>query len=176
MRIAMPHSKGYAMTPQEVDLVQRTWRLVMPVGDIAAELFYGKLFSLDPSLRLLFKSGLKDQGRNLIAMMSVAVHNLGKPDKILRALGAANGIRQNHRRNPRALREPIARSRIVVCGAHHSLGRIAREPRHYETVSVALLWMLEKCLGEAFTPEVKGAWAAAYELLAAEMREAACVS
>ena len=136
------------MTPQEVDLVQRTWRLVMPVGDIAAELFYGKLFSLDPSLRLLFKSGLKDQGRNLIAMMSVAVHNLGTPDKILRAL-----------------RE---------LGRRHTAYGV--EPRHYETVSVALLWMLEKCLGEAFTPEVKGAWAAAYELLAAEMREAACVS
>ena len=34
------------MTPQQVEIVQATWRLVLPIGDTAAEFFYGKLFSL----------------------------------------------------------------------------------------------------------------------------------
>jgi hemoglobin-like flavoprotein len=44
---------------------------------------------------------------------------------------------------------------------------------HYDTVGTALLWTLEKGLGEAFAPEVEQAWAAVYGLLATTMREAA---
>src|SRR3954471_8493943 len=62
------------VSPQQVDIVQRTWRLVQPIGDTAAELFYGKLFSLAPDVQPLFKNDLRDQGRNFTAMMSVAVH------------------------------------------------------------------------------------------------------
>ncbi|HEY6820845.1 MAG TPA: hemin receptor [Burkholderiales bacterium] len=98
--------------PRQVELLQQSWRSVLPVGDLAAELFYGKLFSLDPKIRLLFRNDMKDQGRNLTALISVAVGGL----------------------------------------------------------EVALLWMLKKCLGEAFTPEVRQAWAAAYELLAGTMK------
>ena len=44
---------------------------------------------------------------------------------------------------------------------------------HYASVGQALLWTLERGLGEAFTPEVRDAWAAAYALLSAAMIEAA---
>ncbi len=44
---------------------------------------------------------------------------------------------------------------------------------HYVSVGAALLWTLEQGLGEAFTPEVRDAWAAAYGLLAGAMIEAA---
>ena len=131
------------MTPQQVDLLQRTWRSVLPIADTATELFYGKLFSLDPKLQRLFKNDMKEQGRNLTAMISVAVGALAHPERItlaMRELGrrhAAYGVRADH----------------------------------YATVRVALLWMLEKCLGEAFTPEVKGAWSDAYALLACTMQE-----
>jgi hemoglobin-like flavoprotein len=37
--------------------------------------------------------------------------------------------------------------------------------------------MLEQCLGEAFTPEARSAWTAAYDMLAKTMLEAAaCAS
>jgi hemoglobin-like flavoprotein len=134
------------MSPEQVELVQTTWRSLMPIKDTAAELFYGKLFSLDPSVRSLFTNDLKDQGRNLTAMISVAVGGLSRPEKILLA------VRQLGRR-------------------HAAYGV---QPRHYEIVVTALLWTLETCLGEAFTPEAKAAWIAVYELLATTMQEAAC--
>jgi hypothetical protein len=49
------------MTPEQVDLVQRSWRAVLPVGDTAAELFYGKLFSLDPSIQSMFRDDLRSR-------------------------------------------------------------------------------------------------------------------
>jgi hemoglobin-like flavoprotein len=136
------------MTPEQIELVQNTWRTVQPIGDTAAELFYGKLFSLDPSVRPLFKNDLRDQGRNLTAMISVAVYALARPEKILVA------VRQ--------------------LGRRHAAYGVQR--RHYEVVAAALLWTLEKCLGEAFTPEVNAAWGAVYGFLAEAMQEAACES
>ena len=47
-----------------------------------------------------------------------------------------------------------------------------RSTRPYASVGSALLWTLEKGLGETFTPEVKDAWGTAYGLLASHMREA----
>jgi hemoglobin-like flavoprotein len=135
-----------ALSSREVELVQKSWRSVQLVGDTAAEIFYGKLFSIEPAVRPLFRNDLRDQGRNLTAMISVAVHKLGSPEKILvavRQLGlrhAAYGVREHH----------------------------------YASVGAALLWMLEQTLGEAFTPEVEAAWKAAYALLAGAMQEGAC--
>jgi hemoglobin-like flavoprotein len=44
---------------------------------------------------------------------------------------------------------------------------------HYATVGTALLWTLEKGLGDVFTPEVKEAWTVVYNALADTMRKAA---
>jgi hemoglobin-like flavoprotein len=137
-----------SMTPEQIELVQRTWRAVLPVGDTAAELFYGKLFSLDPEVRKLFKNDMVDQGRNLTAMISVAVGALSKPERIRLA------VRQ--------------------LGERHAGYGVER--RHFELVGTALIWTLEKCLGEAFTPPAKAAWWAAYTFLAEAMQEAACAS
>src|SRR5712692_11298144 len=136
------------MTAEQIELVQRTWRSILPVGDTAAELFYGKLFSLDPTLKALFKNDMKDQGRNLTAMMSVAVGALSRPERITLA--------------------------VRELGRRHAAYGV--QPRHYEIVATALLWALEKCLGEAFTPEVRTAWTEVYGLLARTMEEAGRVA
>lgn len=47
------------------------------------------------------------------------------------------------------------------------------EDRHYDLVGAALLWTLDRGLGEAFTGPVRDAWATAYETLAGIMRNAA---
>ena len=47
------------------------------------------------------------------------------------------------------------------------------EEHHYETVGEALLWTLERGLGDAFTDDVRDAWATAYTLLAMTMKSAA---
>src|SRR5690349_21361699 len=90
------------MTPEQIQLVQKSWRAVLPIGDTAAELFYGKLFSLDPAVRALFKNDMVEQGRNLTAMISVVVGALSKPERIhlaVRQLGerhAGYGVERRH--------------------------------------------------------------------------------
>jgi hemoglobin-like flavoprotein len=131
------------MTREQADIVQSTWRAVLPVGDTFAELFYGRLFALDPGLRKLFRDDMIEQGRNLSAMLSVAAANLAKPERIrvaLRQLG------QRH----------------VAYGV---------EPKDFATVEDALLFALEHALIDVFTPDVKAAWQAAYTLLSSTMLE-----
>jgi hemoglobin-like flavoprotein len=136
------------MTPEQVDRVQRSWRAVLPVGDTAAELFYGKLFSLDPSTRSLFHEDMREQGRNLTAMISVAVGSLSRPERIVVA--------------------------VQQLGRRHAAYGV--QPRHYEVVGVALIWMLEQVLGDAFTPPVREAWTQVYALLANTMQGACACS
>ena len=64
-----------------------------------------------------------------------------------------------------------------LLGECHYLGRrhvgYGLKAQHYVLVGSALLWTLEKALGEAFTSEVKDAWASAYILLWTTMTDAA---
>jgi hemoglobin-like flavoprotein len=132
------------VTAEQARIVQATWRSVLPVGATFAELFYGRLFAVDPTLRKLFRDDMVEQGRNLTAMLSVAAANLAKPEKITVAL------RQ--------------------LGQRHAAYGVA--PKDFRTVEDALLFALEHALIDVFTPEVKAAWQAAYALLAGTMLEA----
>jgi hemoglobin-like flavoprotein len=133
------------MTPEQVFLVQKSWRQVLPIADTAAELFYTKLFSMDASLKPLFKGDMKAQGRKLMAMIGSAVTGLSKLDEIVPAV------------------QDLGR-RHVKYGVKEA---------HYDTVAGALIWTLEQGLGEGFTPDVKAAWVSVYGVLAGTMKDAA---
>jgi len=60
---------------------------------------------------------------------------------------------------------------IEALGRRHAGYGVKDE--HYATVAAALLWALEQALGGRFTPDVKGAWTAAYGVLAFTMQRAA---
>lgn len=136
------------MTPQQIDLVQASWKQVVPVAETAAQMFYGRLFFLDPSLRALFLGDMREQGRKVMAMLSYTVNGLTRLEVLLPAI--------------RAL------------GRRHTTYGV--RPEHYFTVGAALLWTLEQGLGAAFTPAVREAWVAAYGVLASTMRDAAEIS
>jgi hemoglobin-like flavoprotein len=133
------------MTPRQIALVQGSWKDVLAVSETAAQLFYLRLFDLDPSLRPMFRGELREQGRKLIAMMSVAVNGLARIETLL----------------------PV----IEALGRRHAGYGVKDE--HYATVAAALSWALEQGLGSRFTPDVKDAWTEAYGLLAATMQRAA---
>lgn len=133
------------MTPQQIDLVQASWKQVAPVAESAAQMFYGRLFFLDPSLRPLFLGDMREQGQKVMAMISYTVNGLTRLPMLLPAI--------------RAL------------GQRHATYGV--RPEHYYTVGAALLWTLEQGLGTAFTPEVREAWVTAYSVLAKTMRDAA---
>ncbi len=81
------------MTPEQINLVQTTFKTVASISEQAAELFYGRLFELDPSLKRLFKGDMKEQGRKLMAVLGVAVSSLNNLEKILptvQKLGASH--------------------------------------------------------------------------------------
>jgi hemoglobin-like flavoprotein len=125
------------MTPQQIELVQSTWKSVAVISDQAAALFYSRLFELDPSLRRLFKSDMTEQGRKLMQMLAVAVSGLDRLESIRPAL------------------EELSRRHV---------GYDVR-PEDYATVGAALLWTLKQGLGDAYTPAAADAWSATYAAL-----------
>ena len=136
------------MTNEQIKLVQDSFRQVAPISETAAQLFYARLFELDPDLELLFKGNLTEQGRKLMQMLAVAVASLDRMEQLL----------------------PVVRS----LGARHVMYGV--RDKEYDTVGRALLWTLRKGLGEAFTLEVEAAWRNVYATLASTMQSGAATS
>lgn len=130
------------MTPQQIDLVQKSFSDVKPIAATAAQLFYSRLFTLEPALRPMFKGEMGKQGQMLMSMIGAAVAGL----KNLETLA------------------PVVRQ----LGARHV--RYGVRAEHYAIVGSALLWTLEQGLGPKFTPAVREAWSEAYELLSDVMQ------
>ena len=133
------------MNTDTINLVQQSFAQVRPNAAGAADLFYRRLFELDPDLRPLFTSDIGEQGAKLMDMIGVAVDGLDDLDAITPAVQDL-GVR------------------------HRGYGV---QPEHYDTVGEALLWTLDQGLGDAFTPDVRAAWAETYGLLAGVMKDAA---
>lgn len=133
------------MTPEQKILVQESFEKVVPIAGAAAQLFYDRLFELNPKLQDLFKGDMDEQGKKLMTMIGVAVKGLDRLDEIVPAV------------------EALGR-RHVGYGV---------EDKDYDTVGEALIWTLEQGLDSAFTPEVKEAWIVVYGILAGTMKEAA---
>lgn len=133
------------MTPEQVMLVKNSWEKVIPIADTAAELFYNKLFALDPDLKGMFTGDMTDQGRKLMTMISTAVNGLDRLSAIV----------------------PV----VEELGARHAGYGVKDED--YDTVGEALLWTLSTGLGDDFTPEVEAAWTETYTVLANTMKAAA---
>jgi hemoglobin-like flavoprotein len=53
------------MNADQIAIVQETFEKVRPISETAAELFYKRLFELNPSFKPLFKGDMKKQGRIL---------------------------------------------------------------------------------------------------------------
>lgn len=133
------------MSVSEVDLVQSSFAKVAPISDKAGELFYQRLFELDPSLRPMFKGDIKQQERKLMATLGVVVEGLRHPENII---GAAQKLGRDH--------------------AGYGV-----KDEHYAVVGEALLWTLQQGLGDEFTPEVRSGWVTAYTFVSGIMRDAA---
>ena len=133
------------LTDQQIQLVTDSWQKVVPISETAADLFYTRLFELDPSLQSLFSGDMKIQGERLMNMINIAVNALNRLEDVVPA--------------------------IQAMGRRHKDYRV--EPAHYDTVAQALLWTLGQGLGPAFTPEVKDAWTQVYGILANTMIDAA---
>jgi hemoglobin-like flavoprotein len=133
------------MTPHQIQLVQASFAHVAPIADLAAGLFYDRLFAVAPHLRPLFRAPMPEQGKKLIAALSLVVNGLDRLDKILPAV------------------EHLAVKHVAY----------GVEPAHYAVVGEALIWTLKAGLGEGFTLETEEAWLQAYGTLSGAMIAAA---
>ena len=129
------------MTPDQVQLVQQSFSKVAPISETAAVLFYDRLFEIAPKVRAMFPTDMTEQRRKLMAMLAVVVNGLGDLPSIL---PAASALAKRH----------------VGYGA---------KAEHFPVVGSALLWTLEKGLGDGWTPEIADAWTAAYGTLSGYM-------
>jgi nitric oxide dioxygenase len=133
------------MTPRQIEVVKMSFAKIMPFKEQAAELFYCRLFELDPSLRLMFKSDMSEQKEKLMVMMALVVTNLDKFENLI----------------------PSARE---LGKRHKSYGV---RPRHYDVFGDAMLWTLEIALGASWDKDMAEAWKTTYDRLAAAMIEGA---
>jgi hemoglobin-like flavoprotein len=121
--------------------VQESFSKVAPISETAAMIFYDRLFEVAPSVKAMFPADMTEQRKKLMAMLAAVVNGLGNLESIL---PAASALAKRH----------------VSYGA---------KPEHYPVVGGALLYTLEKGLGDAWTPELSDAWTAAYGTLSGYM-------
>ena len=129
------------VTPDQVKLVQQSFSKVAPISDQAAILFYDRLFEVAPQVKSMFPADMTEQRKKLMATLAVVVGGLSDLTSIL---PAASALAKRH----------------VAYGA---------KPEHYPVVGSALLWTLEKGLGDGWTSEVASAWTTAYGTLSGFM-------
>ena len=131
------------ITDAQIALVQSSFSHVVPIADTAGMLFYERVFTLAPGTRAMFADDIAAQATRTMAAVKTAVDGLGDLDAVA----------------------PF----LVRLGARHV--RYGVRPEHFDVVGAALLWTLERGLGELFTADVRDAWAAAWGLIAAAMGE-----
>lgn len=133
------------MTPEQVTLVQDSFKKVLPIADTAADIFYDRLFEVAPEVRPMFSADMSGQKKALMGTLAVAVQSLHEVEKIIPT--------------------------VQQLGAKHLTYGVKDE--HYDIVGGALLYTLEKGLGDAWNDDLQAAWAETYGTVAGVMKDAA---
>jgi hemoglobin-like flavoprotein len=118
------------LTVEQKRLIRESFFRIEPALDLVAQLYFIKLFRLDPTLRRRFAGPADMQARKFMAAIRLTMISLGQPDG-LKATLKLLGVR------------------------HRDLGIRAR---HYRTMSRALIWTLEQSLEKRFDHDTKDAW------------------
>lgn len=134
------------LTPEQIQIVKHTWSMVVPIADVAGQLFYNRLFEIAPETKLLFtRTSIPEQSKKLLAMLNYVITKLDKLDTLLDEISA---LAQRH--------------------VHYGV-----KAEHYDKVGEALLWTLAQGLQNAWTEETRDAWITCYVVLSHAMVEAA---
>lgn len=134
------------MTPQQKRVIRHTWQRVGAIGDVAAGLFYERLFEINPELRTLFvATDMRAQRAKLLQALGMVVASLDRLDALV----------------------PV----LETLGRRHVDYGVLEE--HYRQVGAALLWTLECGLGDDWTAEAEDAWTDAYACVCGIMMGAA---
>jgi len=133
------------MTPEQVDLVRKSFDALWPFRRKLAEQFYGRFFELAPDTRRLFPNDMEKQQLKLMDTIAAIVGTLDQHE--------------------------MFQSIISHTGRKHA--EFGVQTAHFAAFGDALIWGLRHQLGPAFTPELQQAWIVLYDAIQAEMMRAA---
>jgi hemoglobin-like flavoprotein len=133
------------MTPEQVDLIRKSFDAMWPIRHDIAQLCYSRFFELVPDARELFPD---DMERQRIKLMDMIAELVGSLDE-----------------------RPLFQSLVTNSGRHHA--RFGVQSSQYVAMGDALMWSLESQFGESFTPELRESWKTLYATVQVEMLRAA---
>src|SRR3954451_16145194 len=133
------------MDRTQIALLQRSFDRLTPFARAMNDLFYVCLHELDPKLYPIFRGFMVAQDAHFMHILRMLANGLARPD--MTAL-ITNQLGRRH------------------------LGYGVKDEQ-YQMLRQALVRTLAQGLGEEFTPEVRAAWIAAFDLLVKMTKEAA---
>jgi len=120
------------LTPAQKRLIRESFVKLEPALELVGQLFFLKLYRLDPSLRDRFGSDPKTLGRKFIAAVKLTIIALKHEDCLAPTLKLL-GVRQR---------------------------MLGMKVRDYRLMGKAWMWTLERSLERSFTRQSKDAWSA----------------
>lgn len=138
------------MTPGQIRLLRNSYPQIEPLAEQIGSAFYDKLFGLAPETRVLFGEDMSAQHAKFMSVVKelVSLH--------LRSLISLPVTMLND--------SEAALPAIHMLGKRHA--HLGVEPRHFDLMRTALMDTLGEVLGPDFTPDLRDAWQAAFELMA----------
>jgi len=133
------------MTPEQIDLVRKSFDAMWPFRRKLAEQFYGRFFELAPDTRRLFPNDMERQQLKLMDTIAALVGTLD--------------------------RRELFQSIISHTGRKHA--DLGVQTSHFAAIGEALIWGLQQQFGPAFTPEMRQAWLVLYDAVQGDMMRAA---
>jgi hemoglobin-like flavoprotein len=133
------------MTPEQVDLLRKSFDAMYPMRRDIADLCYSRFFELAPDARDLFPGDMERQRIKLMDMIAALVGSLDQ--------------------------RPLFQSLVADSGRRHA--GFGVQPSQYAAMGEALIWSLECKFGASFTPELQESWRALYATVQVEMLRAA---
>jgi len=119
-----------SLTAAQKRLIRESFLKLAPALDLVGQLFFLKLYRLDPAFRARFGADAERQGRKFMAAAKLGIISLNHDDGLA----------------------PI----IKLLGIRYR--QMGLKVRDYRTMTKALVWTFERSLEDKFTPKTKDAW------------------
>lgn len=130
------------MTKAQIQIVKKSWSIFRDIDpQLVGDVFYSRLFLKAPALKKMFPHSMEEQHKKLVDMLSMIVSRLERIDEFTEEI------------------QDLAIRHI----------KYGVKVWHYELVGDALLWTLEKGMGNDWNNEVREAWFTCYTILADSM-------
>lgn len=143
------------MTPSQIRQVRNSFAKIEPIASQVGETFYNKLFHTAPETRQLFKEDMSFQHRKFMSVV--------------------NELVSLHLRSLISLPVTLLNSSEAAMPTIYSLGKRHADfgvtPAHFGLMRSALIETLAELLGDEFTPQMREAWEAAFDVMANVMKK-----